>query len=63
MKFENLQVKTFDQEQRGTMFNLRDVLENRQGYDLVRGAADSAPGGVGMSIQRTNGTANLPPPR
>jgi hypothetical protein len=65
MKFENLQVKTFDQDQRGTMFALRDVLENRQGFDLVRGVADGAPAGMGtgMPIQRTNGTGNVPPPR
>jgi hypothetical protein len=62
MVFENLQVVNFDQNQRASMFNLRDAIENRQGFDLVRGAADSAPGtvGQGMSIQRTNGTTYPP---
>jgi hypothetical protein len=58
MVFDNLQVKNFDKEQRASMFSLRDALDNRQGYNLVSGAPDPAPGGVGtgMSIQRTNGS-------
>ena len=54
MIFDNLQVVTFDAEQRATQFALRDALENRQGFDLARGALDGGPG-MGTSIQRTNG--------
>jgi hypothetical protein len=63
MNFENLQVRSFDKDQRATIFALNDALSNRQGFDMGSGLADAAPGAVGMgtSIQRTNGT--LPPGR
>ncbi len=55
MVFDNLQVVTFDAEQRSTLFVLRDALEKRQGFDLASGAPDAGVG-KGTSIQRTNGS-------
>jgi hypothetical protein len=61
--FDNLQVVTFDREQKATMFALGDALGGRQGYDLALRKKDTEPGGIGMgmSIQRTNANGYLPP--
>jgi hypothetical protein len=55
MVFQNLQVQSFDNDQRGTMFNLGDALTaSRQGFDMARGTADTGTGAAAPSIQRTN---------
>ncbi len=57
MTFTDLKVVAFDNESRGRLFSLSDVIVGgRQGFDLVSGRPDGGPG-MGTSIQRTNATS------